>query len=425
MSSILTEISPGGSYAHATTFYNPYVGTTASFSTTEADGQITARVAQIVKNLWVMVTSNSLNSASTINSRHNGAAGNLTISVAATATGTFQDTTHSDSIAAGDTFNFQIVAGGTAVAEVMVAFLSVNLVVTSSTTWLMVSYESTAGVALTGGTTQFFMISGDINNNSVTETVVQWTIRFGGTWSNLTARITASTTTLASTVNSRIGAANGTQTLSIAAATTGTFEDTTHTDAIVAGNLLDTEFISGGASTGSITIARLNYHFKSTNPNYAWIASGAVSGQNFGVTQFKAPAGNINNVGAEASEQLLIRNAITTLTVQDLYVRVTINSVNGTTTVQTRKNGANGTLVVSIGAAATGVFEDTTHSDSLATGDLYCTTQVTAGTSGTIDFSTVSEAVTTNTPAVIVAQKQILIYTNMGGLKPTEGIFRR
>jgi hypothetical protein len=58
-----------------------------------------------IKNLAVNVQENG-SGTSTFGSSHNGANRNLTISISANTIGMFQDTTHSDSVVAGDDFDY-------------------------------------------------------------------------------------------------------------------------------------------------------------------------------------------------------------------------------------------------------------------------------------------------------------------------------
>ena len=80
----------------------------------EAQTQVTYRTAGILSNLWVRVSLNLiLDGASTIRVRKNGANGNQVVSFAASTTGTAEDTTNTDSVAAGDELNYSVVIGGT------------------------------------------------------------------------------------------------------------------------------------------------------------------------------------------------------------------------------------------------------------------------------------------------------------------------
>jgi hypothetical protein len=72
---------------------------------------------------------------------------------------------------------------------------------------------------------------------------------------------------------------------------------------------------------------------------------------------------------AEAALQQKIRGACT---VSRLGIFVTANARTSDTIIKSRKNGSDGNLTITIPAGGTGWFEDTTHTDSLADGDLYC-----------------------------------------------------
>src|SRR2546429_655806 len=54
----------------------------------------------------------------------------------------------------------------------------------------------------------------------------------------------------------------------------------------------------------------------------------------------------------------------------NLYVRITANTIAASSTLTFQKGGVNQTQTITIGSTATGEFEDTTHSDTLAAADL-------------------------------------------------------
>ena len=77
-------------------------------------------------------------------------------------------------------------------------------------------------------------------------------------------------------------------------------------------------------------------------------------------------------------------------TLFDLYIRITANSINATSTVRTRKNAVNGGLSVSPGANATGNFTDASGSDTLAANDLVALQTVPGAATGTMQLCFVS-----------------------------------
>src|SRR3990167_11137323 len=79
----------------------------------------------------------------------------------------------------------------------------------------------------------------------------------------------------------------------------------------------------------------------------------------------------------EANRQITYRSAGT---LSNLWVNVDSNTLDGTTTIRTRINGANGAQSVSFASSTTGIAEDTTNSDTIVAGDEVNYSLVTAGT---------------------------------------------
>ena len=97
----------------------------------------------------------------------------------------------------------------------------------------------------------------------------------------------------------------------------------------------------------------------------------------------------------EINKQIIHR---TPGTLSKLYVRVTANTINATSTINVRKNGVGAGLSVSIGANATGEFENTVNTVSVAAGDKLCYQTVPGAATGTMSitvFSVLFEATTT------------------------------
>lgn len=82
-------------------------------------------------------------------------------------------------------------------------------------------------------------------------------------------------------------------------------------------------------------------------------------------TTVYASFGYINGQTAEVNAQIKMRGSFTATN-----LGVYLSSLTGTFTLQDRKNTANGSLVIS--TTTSGLKEDTTHSTTLADGDLYC-----------------------------------------------------
>jgi len=199
----------------------------------------------------MILTANTVSATSTFKSRKNAADGGQSISIPASTAGVFEDTSGSDSITAGDTFNYEIVTGsGTG---------SLTLQLTHT----MLQSES-VGVAVQGknnfGTlnpsiTRFLTLEGSATPVS-TETYTQFLSRIGFLRTSLFVYVSVNSLTGSSTVRTRKNTADGNLAVSIAGGTTGAFEDyytgSGHFDSVADSDLVNEQIVTG--SGGSITI---------------------------------------------------------------------------------------------------------------------------------------------------------------------------
>jgi len=150
----------------------------------------------------------------------------------------------------------------------------------------------------------------------------------------------------------------------------GLSEDATHVENINAGDKvsLRVDF--------SVTF-KLNFIravFEAAGGGHASLHSSAQIGNSFFVnsvaTFFLPIAGAtlpLATVEASAQQKIRAPGAL-----KGLHFQCYFNQRTSASVIRSRVNGANGTLVVTIPASTTGFFEDTTHSDALADGDLVC-----------------------------------------------------
>lgn len=122
--------------------------------------------------------------------------------------------------------------------------------------------------------------------------------------------------------------------------------------------------------------------------NIAHIGAKAAVAFNAATTSYvPVGAGNyVNNITTEANSQIPYR-ILAGATASGLAVTVTANTNTGTTTVTLRNNTADVTNTLSISTLSTGLFEDTTHSDSVASGDVLSASITPAGAAGTVSVS--------------------------------------
>src|SRR5262245_35474077 len=218
----------------------------------------------------------------------------------------------------------------------------------------------------TAATTSYILTTTGRQQSDANEDRRYVLFREAGTFSDLSVNVSANTTTANSTVTLRKNATtDGNLTLTIGSGATGMFEDTAHTDSSAAGDKWATRIIAGATGT-TLTLRAVSVLFGATS-NTMSRQSILVSSTTATTTTYFAPSGSGSTGDAtEANTKARIRQ---TCTAKNLYVRCRSNSKAGNTPVRTRKNGANGNNVITIGSSATGDFEDTGHTDSLAAGD--------------------------------------------------------
>ena len=89
------------STANTTQYWYPIGSGSVAADTTETNKQIIFRNAGVISNFYVVLSSNGVTGTTTFTIRKN-ATTDLTSTVSFTGTGEAEDTTHTDSVAAGD-----------------------------------------------------------------------------------------------------------------------------------------------------------------------------------------------------------------------------------------------------------------------------------------------------------------------------------
>ena len=233
---------------------------------------------------------------------------------------------------------------------------------------------SQAGLATTAATSQFWAVGGALVKSN-TETDLQTVIRDAGTYHNMFARITANSATGTNTLTFRKNVGAGSQTVNPAGGT-GNFQDTTHTDAVVATDKVD--YNSSADSTLTTTYKIMAICFDSTTNfstrGVATTPSADTVGGRFNLFNGLMAA----NASNEAGVLTKVKKAGVFIHLQAI---TTANAKTASMTVISRKNSANGALTMTI-TTTPGLFEDTTHSDTIAAADTWSSDFV-AGTDTT------------------------------------------
>ena len=227
----------------------------------------------------------------------------------------------------------------------------------------------TAVGTTTAGSTQYWCVA---NGPFVpaAENQREITSRTAGTYSKLYVRVITNTASASSSVTFRKNQAGTAMTLSIPAATTGEFEDTTNEVSVVAGDEVAFESVSGG--TGTITFSLISVIFDSdTNSNA--VSRLGPEGQTMATastTFFHAITGD-RTTGAttEANMETTLKKAGTA---KNAFFFINTNGRSTDTVLTLRKNGTNTAITTTVAAGVSGIVEDTTHTVSYAIDDEIC-----------------------------------------------------
>jgi len=358
-----------------------------TLTTTEAFANIKWQVDGTFSKFWINITSNATTGTTVIRPNVNSSTVNQVISVATILTGFFQDSTNTDTIAAGDNVNISI-ANGAGVGTIQLATYSMLFSATTNTT-LRHAYVGRSGVDYVTASTTFFAPLASAFSTSDQGTVEARFQNYSGTagtLANLYAYIDTNGRGTNSTIRSRRASANGNMAITVGAAGTGLFQDTSNTDTVLATNLLGYS-ITTGTGAGSLIPAEISSEFTTTNSKslicYGLPTSGLT--QPSALTRFVSVGGWGSASTPEATFQT---KALAAFTASNLSIYLDSNGNNGTSSWTLRSNGADTALTVSIGAGVSGRLSDTTNNVSVALNDLINYEFTTGGSSGTIDFRT-------------------------------------
>lgn len=223
----------------------------------ESRSQAKIYLAGALKHLFVIVTTNARGTASTLKSRLNTANGSLTLSITAGITGQFEDSSNSDTLAVNDLICTDILTG-TGGGNLVFGLIGTQF---ESTAYVGLVVRSGTGNTINAGATQYTSISG--LGFSATEADVIKRPMVASVWSHLSVNIGANTIVAGSTLQSRINAGNGNQSISITGLTTGQFTDAVNSDSVAATDQLAGMF-TGGAGGTSMTMDVVTSNFTNT-----------------------------------------------------------------------------------------------------------------------------------------------------------------
>jgi hypothetical protein len=171
--------------------------------------------------------------------------------------------------------------------------------------------------------------------------------------------------------------------------TAGTFQNLSTTVHYAVGDTIDLQY---RGTAPAFTMTAIGWVFDADSGTAAIYGGNSVS-YTTGLV-FMSPGGATET--SEALAQFLVRAPAT---YKNMVASVT-TSAAGNNTFNSRKNTAAGNMTITVGSGLTGIFEDTTHSDSLVSGDKWCFSMAAAGTTGLVAALSVTAVCTTDVSEV-------------------------
>lgn len=221
----------------------------------------------------------------------------------------------------------------------------------------------------TNNTTWFWsIVQSRVNGtSSVTEAQMAVTIRRAATIRNARIRVISNTRTTNCTVRSRKNAADGNILITIGGGLTGVFEDTVNSDTVAVTDTYCFAFATLG-SGGTLAMKYLIAELESDTGNaHVYVGSGdsPISFSTASSTLFNTWTGD--DGGSTVDSDATTRHPIPCAGVlSNMQIAINSNARTTDTTFRSRINSANGNQTITVTAGATGLFEDTSNTDTVA-----------------------------------------------------------
>ena len=344
--------------ASTTRYYACGCGPVLQNGTTEAVTQRTERIGGVYRNLYAVLSTNTLTGNTTIRFRKNVANGNQSITISATSTGEFSDTSNTDIVAAGDEVNYQGVTGtGT---NIILRCIATIFRPASGARNCLMAARGAQNISA-ASTTYYYKINGQLSNTSgTTEDNEETTMRTTQTFNNAQVNVTTNARGTNTTMGSRKNAANGNMVVTITASTTGIFEDTSNSDSVVSGDTYNYS-LTTGTGGGNIALTGMSSTQLSSVGHMQWASGiGSTASLAAGSTIYLPVLGGVINSNTESDWQV---DALSTVRLRNMQTYITANASTTTVTMALRKDASNANLSVSITALTTGLFSDTSNAD--------------------------------------------------------------
>lgn len=215
------------------------------------------------------------------------------------------------------------------------------------------------------------------DNIDTTEAWFQFVIRTAGTFSKLTVSNNAGAGTGRS-VRFRKNAGNGNQLVSTPDGTAGITTDSVNSDSVVSGDAIAVLY---SVASGVYNIRSVFGVYQASSGHVCLYAQALRIANTQDSTNRFVPmvGGDFSDVWSATESQSQVRIAGS---LGNFHGYISANARTSTTTLKTRVNGADGTCALTITAGSTGLFEDTSNTDSIVSGDLLSVCMTTGAGSG-------------------------------------------
>lgn len=344
---LLISGGPGGLISGFNNGFLPISGA-GQQNATEASVQTTQEVAATYSFLGLYLREVS-SGASTFTFRKNASAGNQAAPTS-TASGFYQDTTHTDSAVVTDLVDVSFTSTG--LYEVQVFNLMLNAA-TPYTLFGAQEINNSGEITLTTSAQYIGMIGGAFGTTGTSGAGSRTPIYAAGTGSKFATYVITATAGTA-TVQVRRNGTSANQVIAISASSTGLFIDATHSDAFVQGAEAELSFISTNAS-GVLVLSSMS--FAGTTSALDVDAGSTGTGSfNASSTTFQPYGSFVGSVTPEVQTQAYAPFAMTAE-----FLRGT--STTNSATVVSRIGSVTGNLAIS--PTGVGFFVDPTHTDSV------------------------------------------------------------
>lgn len=348
--------------------------------TSSATNRTRVRQASTWDNFGLRVTSNAASGSGLWTLQEDGVDTGITISIGAGATGDFSATGGSIHVDGTTSLGWKCVAGTGGATLISALWCSSEADAAEAVTQLGVHQSS--ALKISPGVTTYLNVSGSRTVNT-TERKGQLRVPFAATWEGLEVIKVGTVTTGTVAVKSRVNGADGNQVLNWAASGSASQEDTTHSDTLAAGDLIDWQ-IAVGAGTGDWETERWCSRLRNTTGEFLMVAAaGAGGGYNIGTgTMYIPVAGEIRAVASEAEAAL---TALFDFAAKGLFVDIGDNTSSSGATFRMRVNGAYvGPALHAIAAFPDRLYFNTDSVVNVNAGDTVCLESYHAGVSNAL-----------------------------------------